>query len=156
MWSAVFPGQGSQFVGMSQFLFDNFPSTRHRFEEASDTLGLDFKKLCFTGPEEELALTHHTQPALLLSSVATHEVVQQTTNIEFQSAAGHSVGEYAALVTSGVLSFSEALCAVQRRGEFMQSAVPQGQGLCWPYSDSREFKSANSASGLRKNRDFAP
>ena len=128
MWSAVFPGQGSQFVGMSRFLFDNFSSVRERFEEASDTLSLDFKKLCFNGPEEKLALTHNTQPALLLSSVATYETVKKTTDIQFHSAAGHSIGEYAALVTGAALNFSEALQAVRKRGEFMQSAVPQGEG----------------------------
>ena len=128
MWSAVFPGQGSQFVGMSQFLFDNFLSVRRKFEEASDTLKLNFEKLCFTGPKEDLELTPNTQPALLLSSVATHEVIGETTGIQFDAASGHSVGEYAALVTSGVLNFPEALKAVRIRGELMQEAVPRGQG----------------------------
>lgn len=144
MWSAIFPGQGSQFVGMSQFLFDNFSFVRERFEEASDCLKLNFKRLCFIGPEEELTQTANTQPALLLSSVVTHEVVRQTTEIQFQSAAGHSVGEYAALVTGGVLNFSQALRAVRRRGELMQSAVPQGQGamlavMGWEDDDVRRF-----------------
>ncbi len=128
MWSAVFPGQGSQFVGMGKFFFDNFSSTREKFEEASDTLSLDFKKLCFTGPEKELILTSQAQPALLLTSVAAHEVIQETTAISFHSAAGHSVGEYAALVTGGSLQFHQALQAVRKRGEFMQSAVPPGKG----------------------------
>ena len=128
MWSAIFPGQGSQFVGMSQFLFDNFSFVRHRFEEASDTLGLDFKKLCFMGPKEDLEFTPNTQPALLLCSVVTHEVVMKTTGVRFCAASGHSVGEYAALVTSGALDFVETLKTVKTRGELMQAAVPRGHG----------------------------
>ena len=128
MWSAVFPGQGSQFVGMCQFLFDNFLSARRRFEEASDTLNLDFKKLCFIDPKEELSLTSFTQPALLLSSTVTYEIVKETTGISFYASSGHSIGEYAALVNAGSLNFSETLVAVRKRGEFMQSAVPLGEG----------------------------
>ena len=156
MWSAVFPGQGSQFVGMSQFLFDNFSSVRHRFEEASDTLGLDFKKLCFTGPKEDLEFTPHTQPALLLSSVATHEVVRETTGIPLGAASGHSVGEYAALVTSGVLDFSETLKAVRTRGELMQATVPRGEGAMLAVMGPTDEQVRNLCQWAEKTSGLSP
>ena len=128
MWAALFPGQGSQSVGMGRFLVENFASAKQTFEEASDTLGIDFKKLCFEGPEESLQLTENTQPALLLVSTATFRVVSETTGVKIGVAAGHSVGEYAAVVTSGALRFADALRAVRTRGQAMQRAVPVGQG----------------------------
>ena len=128
MWSALFPGQGSQSVGMGRFLFENFTEARSTFEEASDSLSLNFKKLCFEGPESDLQLTENTQPALLLVSTATHRVVQSTTGIKFEAAAGHSVGEYAAVVAAQAVKFSDALRAVRVRGQAMQRAVPVGQG----------------------------
>ena len=128
MWAALFPGQGSQQIGMGQFLFDNFKTAKTLFEEASDTLSLDFKKLCFNGDEKELALTHNTQPALLLVSTCYSQVLQEVSPIDFKFTAGHSVGEYAALVHSKVLKFSDAIRAVRKRGQEMQSAVPVGQG----------------------------
>jgi len=128
MWAAIYPGQGSQQVGMGKFLFENFKEAKHLFEEASDTLSIDFKKLCFDGPESDLALTENTQPALLLVSTATHQVLQATSDFKPQAACGHSIGEYAAVVGSGALKFSDALKAVRKRGEFMQSAVPVGTG----------------------------
>lgn len=127
-WSAVFPGQGSQQVGMGKFLFDNFDIAKHRFEEASDTLSLDFKKLCFEGPESDLALTANTQPALLLVSTVCYEVLSSLVKFEPVASSGHSIGEYAATVTAGSLSFSDAIKAVRLRGEAMQSAVPIGKG----------------------------
>lgn len=128
MWAAIYPGQGSQQIGMGKFLFENFKEAKVLFEEASDTLSLDFKKLCFEGPEENLALTENTQPALLLVSTATLEVLKETTGFNPQAACGHSIGEYAAVVGSGALKFTDALKAVRKRGEFMQSAVPVGVG----------------------------
>jgi [acyl-carrier-protein] S-malonyltransferase len=128
MWAALFPGQGSQSVGMGRFLFDNFQVARELFEEASDSLKLDFKKLCFEGPESDLQLTENTQPALLLVSTATFRVVQSTTGVTIGAAAGHSIGEYAAVVTAGAMSFTDALKAVRVRGQAMQRAVPIGQG----------------------------
>lgn len=128
MWGALFPGQGSQSVGMGKFLFENFKSTREIFEEAGDTLKTDFKKLCFEGPESDLGLTENTQPALLLVSTATFRVVSETTSLALTAGAGHSVGEYAALVAAGTLKFSDAMRAVRTRGQEMQRAVPIGQG----------------------------
>ena len=128
MWAALFPGQGSQSVGMGRFLFDNFPVARHLFEEASDTLKLDFKKLCFEGPEADLQLTENTQPALLLVSTSTFRVIQEISDLKIGAAAGHSIGEYAAVVTADSVRFSDALRAVRTRGQAMQKAVPVGQG----------------------------
>lgn len=128
MWAALFPGQGSQSVGMGRFLFDNFQEAREVFEEAGDTLKIDFKKLCFEGPEADLQLTENTQPALLLVSTATYRVVQATTGVQISAGAGHSVGEYAAVVAAGAVAFSDALRAVRVRGQAMQKAVPVGKG----------------------------
>ncbi|MCM2280844.1 MAG: ACP S-malonyltransferase [Bdellovibrionaceae bacterium] len=128
MWGALFPGQGSQHIGMGKFLVENFRSARERFEEASDILNQDFKKLCFEGPDQELALTENTQPALLLVSTAAFEVVTEITGLTITAGAGHSVGEYGAMVNSGAMRFSDAIKAVRRRGEEMQRAVPVGQG----------------------------
>lgn len=128
MWGALFPGQGSQSVGMGRFLFEEFATARRLFEEAGDTLKLDFKKLCFEGPESDLQLTENTQPALLLVSTATERVVSEIMPLKISGGAGHSIGEYAALVASGVLDFADALRAVKTRGQAMQRAVPVGQG----------------------------
>jgi [acyl-carrier-protein] S-malonyltransferase len=128
MWGALFPGQGSQQVGMGRFLFDEFAVAKQTFEEASDTLKLDFKKLCFEGPESDLGLTENTQPALLLVSTVTFRVIEAELGIKIAAGAGHSIGEYAAVVASGALQFSDALRAVRVRGQAMQRAVPVGQG----------------------------
>jgi [acyl-carrier-protein] S-malonyltransferase len=128
MWAALFPGQGSQTVGMGRFLYENFAVARELFEEAGDTLKLDFKKLCFEGPESDLQLTENTQPALLLVSTVTFRVLQSLTTMPIKAAAGHSIGEYAAVVTAGGMSFVDGLRAVRIRGQAMQKAVPVGQG----------------------------
>ncbi len=127
-WGALFPGQGSQSVGMGKFLFDEFQTARHLFEEAGDALKQDMKKLCFEGPESDLQLTENTQPALVLVSTVTARVAHETTGIQIEASSGHSVGEYAALVHAGVLQFTDALQAVRARGRAMQKAVPVGQG----------------------------
>ncbi len=125
----LFPGQGSQAPGMGSFLYDNFKTAKLTFEEASDAIGIDLKKLCFTGSVEELALTENTQPALLTVSIATARVLSEDIGIKAITAtAGHSIGEYASCVYAGVLSFKDAVRAVRVRGQAMQSAVPVGQG----------------------------
>ncbi|MCB0391490.1 MAG: ACP S-malonyltransferase [Bdellovibrionales bacterium] len=128
MISALFPGQGSQQTGMGKFLFDNFKVAKVTFEEASDAIQLDLKKLCFDGPEEDLQLTFNTQPALITVSIATARVLQEVCPLPYQFTAGHSVGEYAAFVVSKAMSFTDAIKAVRKRGEFMQEAVPVGKG----------------------------
>ena len=126
MVAVLFPGQGSQRVGMGRFYYEHFPQARRLFEEASDELSLDFKKLCFEGPEEVLMETKNTQPAILLVSTVAWSCLSKEVDLSFiQLSAGHSVGEYSALVASGVLSFRSALQAVRQRGLYM-SAIKGG------------------------------
>lgn len=127
-WSALFPGQGSQQPGMGKFLYEEFTSARQAFEEASDALHMDFRKLCFEGSEADLALTENTQPCLLLVSTATYRVLAEEFGFAPSVAAGHSIGEYAAVVAAGAMQFADAMKAVRRRGQAMQSAVPVGIG----------------------------
>src|SRR5712675_1247032 len=123
----LFPGQGSQAVGMGKDLFDKFPLGRQAFEEADDALGYKLSQLCFEGPEDQLRLTEITQPAILTVSVAALRVLE--TRIPKPCyAAGHSLGEYSAHVASGTFSFAEAVCTVRNRGKYMQEAVPVGVG----------------------------
>ncbi len=124
----VFPGQGSQQIGMGKFLLENFPKARQVFEEASDALSFDLKKLCLEGPEDVLTLTENTQPALLTNSLATWACLSQEVDLKPAFAAGHSVGEYPALVAAGAMKLSEAARAVRARGQAMQRAVPEGVG----------------------------
>jgi len=124
----LFPGQGSQYAGMGKDLAENFPLARHTFEEADDALGFKLSKLCFDGPEEDLKLTFNTQPAILTASIAALRVVQQETGLKADCVAGHSLGEYSALVCSGALSLADAVKTVRSRGTFMQEAVPVGVG----------------------------
>ncbi|MCP4655019.1 MAG: ACP S-malonyltransferase [bacterium] len=123
----VFPGQGSQKVGMGREWAAAFAEARYAFEQADDTLGFHLSRLCWEGPEDELALTANTQPALLTCSVAIHRIVAQA-GVEPVAAAGHSLGEYSALVAAEALDFADALRLVRSRGRFMQDAVPVGVG----------------------------
>jgi [acyl-carrier-protein] S-malonyltransferase len=125
---ALFPGQGSQHVGMAKDLFENFKLVRELFEEASDSISLDLRKLCFDGPESDLVLTENTQPSLLLASVAAFQVARQETGFAPDAVAGHSLGEYSALVAAGSLPLATAVHWVRERGRAMQKAVPAGQG----------------------------
>lgn len=124
----VFPGQGSQHVGMGKDLHDAFAYVREIFAEADDALGYKLSDLCFGGPEAELTRTQNTQPALLLNSVAAAAVLDRELGLRPALAAGHSLGEYSALVVAGSLRFADALRLVHLRGRFMQEAVPEGVG----------------------------
>jgi len=123
----LFPGQGSQTVGMGRELYEKFPTARAVFEEADSALGFSLSKLCFEGPEEQLKLTEHTQPAILTVSVAAARVLAEH-GIQAALAAGHSLGEYSAHVAAGTISFADAVKTVRNRGRYMQQAVPAGQG----------------------------
>jgi len=124
----VFPGQGSQYPGMGKDLAENFNVAKLVFEEANDALGFDITALCFSGSEDDLKLTANTQPAILTTSIAALRVLQKETDLSTAFAAGHSLGEYSALVASGALTFSAAVQTVRQRGTFMQEAVPVGVG----------------------------
>ncbi len=124
----MFPGQGSQYVGMGKLLVEQFPYAARVFEEAEDALKLNIKKLCYDGPEDELKLTANTQPCILTVSLATWAVLKEEIGFDPEYFAGHSLGEYSALVAAEVLSLDVAVTLVRKRGEFMQEAVPQGVG----------------------------
>jgi [acyl-carrier-protein] S-malonyltransferase len=123
----LFPGQGSQFAGMGRSLADRFPIARQTFQEADTALGFALSDLCFGGPEEELRKTVNTQPAILATSIAAHRVLGELGHRP-TIVAGHSLGEYSALVANGCLDFGDALRLVRARGQFMQDAVPEGVG----------------------------
>lgn len=123
----VFPGQGSQIVGMCKEFYDAYPVAKRFFEEADEALGFSLSRLCFEGPEEELRLTANTQPAILTASIACAAVLKEH-GVSCDVAAGHSLGEYSALVNNGAMKFADAVRVVQKRGQFMQEAVPVGEG----------------------------
>ena len=123
----LFPGQGSQSVGMGRDLAERFPIAARTFAEADEACGFSLSKLCFEGPEDDLKLTENTQPAILAVSVAAHRVLAEH-GIEPALAAGHSLGEWSAHVAAGTLQFADAVRAVKARGRAMQQAVPAGQG----------------------------
>jgi [acyl-carrier-protein] S-malonyltransferase len=123
-----FPGQGSQRVGMGHALFERYPEARAVFAEADASLGFSLSRICFEGPEEALTLTANAQPAILATSVAALRVLQAHTPLRPIALAGHSLGEYSALVAAGALHFADAVRLVHLRGKFMQEAVPAGLG----------------------------
>ena len=124
----IFPGQGAQFPGMGKDFFENFSVARQVFEAANEALDFDLAGLCFNGPEDDLKLTRNTQPAILTMSIAALRVVESETGLRPSFAAGHSLGEYSALVCSGAIDFATAVKTVRFRGTFMQEAVPVGVG----------------------------
>ena len=123
----LFPGQASQYPGMGKDLAANFPESRAVFDEADAALGFPLSKMCFEGTEEELKLTENQQPAILTVSVAAHRALAAR-GVQPDFAAGHSLGEYSALVAAGALEFSKAVRLVRQRGRYMQEAVPAGEG----------------------------
>src|SRR5438067_4007667 len=123
----LFPGQGSQAIGMGKDLAERYPIARQTFEEADAALGLKISALCFEGPEDQLRLTENTQPAILTVSVAAWRVLNEK-GIHAAFLAGHSLGEYSAHVAAGTISFADAVRAVRTRGRYMQEAVPVGTG----------------------------
>lgn len=123
----VFPGQGAQAVGMGKDLFDQYDVAKRLFAEADEALGYSIKDMCFEGPADDLKLTANTQPAILTVSVIVNEILKEH-GVQPDVAGGHSLGEYSALVAAGVLSFKDAVALVHKRGQYMQEAVPVGQG----------------------------
>src|SRR5438034_11189185 len=123
----LFPGQGSQTIGMGKDLAEKFPVARQTFEEADDALVYELSKLCFEGPEDQLRLTEITQPAILTASIAAWRVLDEK-GMKAAFVAGHSLGEYSAHVAAGTITFTDAVRIVRNRGKYMQEAVPVGLG----------------------------
>ena len=131
MFSVVFPGQGSQMVGMGKEFFDRYELVKKLFKEADETLGINLSKIILEGPKESLDLTVNTQPAIFLISYSIFQVVKQNFNINLNEAkyfAGHSLGEYSALSCAGYLNFGETIKILRVRGDAMQNSVPKGEG----------------------------
>ena len=131
MFSVIFPGQGSQSIGMTKELHDNFAYVKDLFKQADDVLGYSISKIILEGPKEDLDLTENTQPAIFLASYSIFEMIKKESNINLGDAkyfAGHSLGEYSALATCGSLDFKNAIKLLNQRGKAMQTAVPKGTG----------------------------
>src|SRR5258708_22419154 len=147
----VFPGQGSQYAGMGKDVYDAYPVARRVFQEIDDALGYSISQLCFSGPEDQLKLTENTQPAILAVSAAIHAVLEDLGAIRRDLVAGHSLGEYSAIVSVGGLTAPQAAVIVHQRGKFMQEAVPVGTGamaaLIGPTADEARAICEEAAEG---------
>ena len=131
MFSVIFPGQGSQIVGMGKEFYNKFGLVRNLFKEADDALGIPLSKIILEGPKEKLDLTANTQPAIFLISYSIFQVIKKEFNVDLTKAkyfAGHSLGEYSALACSGYLDFLDTIKILKVRGDAMQNSVPKGEG----------------------------
>ena len=131
MFSVIFPGQGSQTVGMAKNIYEKFSFVKELFHKADDVLGVPISKIILNGPKEELDLTENTQPAIFIVSYSILQLIKKETNIDINKAkffAGHSLGEYSALAASESINFEQTLKLLKVRGRSMQSAVPKGEG----------------------------
>ena len=131
MFSVIFPGQGSQIIGMGKMFYDKFDLVKNLFKEADDTLNLSLSKIILEGPKEELDLTANTQPAIFLISYSIYQVIKKEFNIDLSKAkffAGHSLGEYSAIACAGYLNFQDTIKILKIRGNAMQNSVPKGEG----------------------------
>lgn len=147
----LFPGQGSQYVGMGKALCESFSEARELFEEANDALGFDLKKLCFEGDIQELTKTENTQPAILTASMAAFRVYMKEIGIEPAHTAGHSLGEFSALCCSGAIKFADTVKIVRQRGKFMQQAVAVGVGAMAAISGVSQSTIEEECSNVSKN-----
>jgi [acyl-carrier-protein] S-malonyltransferase len=151
----IFPGQGSQRAGMGRDLAESFPAARAAFDEADQALGFGLSNLCFNGPEEDLQLTANTQPAILAASVAAFRTLSEK-GFKPDFVAGHSLGEYSALVAAGALSLGDAARLVRRRGEMMQEAVPVGVGAMAAILGIGDEKVAEACEAAARDQVCAP
>src|SRR5436853_4677384 len=153
----VFPGQGSQYAGMGRDVAEKYPAARRVFDEIDQALGVSISKLCFEGPEDQLKLTENTQPAILAVSSAIHEVLEDFGATRRDLVAGHSLGEYSAIVSVGGLPPPEAAKIVHMRGKFMQETVPAGTGglpaLIAPSVHDSPTRCEEGAEGSFRTRD---
>ncbi len=125
--AALFPGQGAQYIGMGKDLFDEYEIAKNLFNKSEEILGIKLKKICFEGPEEELKKTENTQPAVLLVSYILYKLLEDS-GIKFEAFAGFSLGEYSALVSSGIINIEDALTLVKKRGLIIENSYPAGKG----------------------------
>lgn len=148
----IFPGQGSQYVGMGKAIYDIFVEAKEIFERADNALGFHLSKICFEGPESELKLTQNTQPAILTVSIAIFEVFKKfVPQIKPLFVSGHSLGEYSALVSAGAISFEDAVRIVHLRGKFMQNAVPVGEGTMYAVLGLEDFEVEDACNEVDKS-----